>query len=67
MAKVTCRHCGARTKIPDCKADRRAHTAWTHCVTIDWVFYGKGRGSCPECNLFSRLNNPEKEPANVVS
>ncbi len=49
--KVRCRYCGTKTEIPTCRPDRKLQTTLAYLATKNWVFFGCGEGSCPDCTL----------------
>lgn len=61
--RVTC-GCGAVVHIPQSKEAYRLATTLAFFKTIDWQFYGRGKGCCPDCNLFSSVNEIGKEMVN---
>jgi len=56
--KVVCRYCGQRTVIPTCKPDHRAQVTLAYLATKNWQFFGRGKGSCPDCNFLEKLDEP---------
>lgn len=51
---VTCIYCGKKTKIPDSKPSHRNAITLVYLAVKNWQFYGRGKGQCPECNLFTQ-------------
>lgn len=49
--KVSCTHCTDRVTIPDSRPEYRNSTAAVTCKLQGWIFYGRGKGLCPACNL----------------
>lgn len=50
---VYCIHCGLRVTLPESKPEYKNQTAATFLKLLNWQFYGRGKGQCPDCNLFT--------------
>lgn len=53
---VRCRYCQIKIRIPDCKPDRLIRVTLEVLTAKKWLYYGKRQGCCPDCNLFTPLN-----------
>lgn len=55
-ATVRCRYCQTPIRIPECRADRLERFIYDFLTSKKWLYYGKKKGCCVDCNLFTPLN-----------
>ncbi len=51
VKKVQCTHCMDAVAIPESRPQFANATAALACKAQSWIFYGRGKGLCPACNL----------------